>query len=131
MQTDPLADFLTIIRNANCAAKPEVTVSYSRLKSDVAHILKQEGYLSEVETVTTEKSKPQIKLKLRGSGKSRALTSLKRISKPGLRIYVGADDIPQVLGGMGISIISTSAGVMAGHQARKRRLGGELLLEAY
>ncbi len=131
MQTDPLADFLTIIRNASRSLKTEIVVNYSRLKSDVAHILKDEGYLAEVATVTETKSKPQLKIKMRGTGKTRAIKSIKKISKPGLRIYVNADEIPNVLGGMGISVLSTSAGVMSGHHAKKRRLGGELLLEAY
>ncbi len=134
MQTDPLADFLTTIRNASRAAKGEVRVPWSRMRSDVAHILKNEGYLTEVEKVAPDKDntgKPVLRITLRGSGKTRSITQITRISKPGRRQYVGAKEIPRVLGGMGISVISTPRGVMAGHQAKKQNLGGELLLTVY
>ena len=133
MQTDPLADFLTTIRNASRASKSEVRVPWSRMRSDVAHILKNEGYLTEVEKVTDKatEGKPTLRLKLRGAGKSRAITQIIRISKPGRRQYVGAKEIPRVLGGMGVSVVSTPRGVMAGHQAKKQNLGGELLLTVY
>ena len=134
MQTDPLADFLTTIRNASRAAKGEVRVPWSRMRSDVAHILKNEGYLTEVEKVTDDKTqagKPVLRIALRGSGKTRSITQITRVSKPGRRQYVGSKEIPRVLGGMGISVISTPRGVMAGHQAKKQNLGGELLLTVY
>jgi small subunit ribosomal protein S8 len=134
MQTDPLADFLTTIRNASRAAKGEVRVPWSRMRSDVAHILKNEGYLTEVEKVAPDKDntgKPVLRITLRGSGKTRSITQITRVSKPGRRQYVGAKEIPRVLGGMGISVISTPRGVMAGHQAKKQNLGGELLLTVY
>jgi small subunit ribosomal protein S8 len=147
MQTDPLADFLTTIRNASRASKSEIRVPWSRMRSDVAHILKNEGYVTEVEKVsdTDAKSKdakdakkakakagkPELLIKLRGAGKTRAITQITRVSKPGRRQYVGAAEIPRVLGGMGISVISTPRGVMAGHQAKKQNLGGELLLTVY
>jgi small subunit ribosomal protein S8 len=134
MQTDPLADFLTTIRNASRASKAEVRVPWSRMRSDVAHILKNEGYLTEVEKVTDEKTqagKPVLRITLRGSGKTRSITQITRISKPGRRQYVGSKEIPRVLGGMGISVVSTPRGVMAGHQAKKQNLGGELLLTVY
>jgi small subunit ribosomal protein S8 len=133
MQTDPLADFLTTIRNASRTAKTEIRVSWSRMRSDVAHVLKNEGYVLEVEKISDKATagKPQLRLKLRGTGKTRSITQITRISKPGRRQYVGADEIPRVLGGMGISVLSTPRGVMAGHQARKQNLGGELLLTVY
>jgi small subunit ribosomal protein S8 len=134
MQTDPLADFLTSIRNASRASKSEIRMPWSRMRSDVAHILKNEGYINEVEKVTDEKAKagkPELLIKLRGQGKTRAITQITRISKPGRRQYVGAAEIPRVLGGMGISVVSTPRGVMAGHQAKKQNLGGELLLTVY
>jgi small subunit ribosomal protein S8 len=133
MQTDPLADFLTTIRNAARASKSEILVPWSRMRSDVAHILKNEGYVLEVEKVSDKeaKGKPTLRVKLRGSGKSRSITQITRISKPGRRQYVGAQEIPRVLGGMGISVVSTPRGVMAGHQAKKQNLGGELLLTVY
>jgi len=134
MQTDPLADFLTCIRNAARASKSEVRVPWSRMRSDVAHILKNEGYVTDVEKVADAKAKagkPELLIKLRGQGKTRAITQITRVSKPGRRQYVGAGEIPRVLGGMGISVVSTPRGVMAGHQAKKQNLGGELLLTVY
>jgi small subunit ribosomal protein S8 len=134
MQTDPLADFLTTIRNAARASKSEVRVPWSRMRSDVAHILKNEGYVTDVEKVSDKQAKagkPELLVKLRGAGKTRAITQITRISKPGRRQYVGAKEIPRVLGGMGISVVSTPRGVMAGHQAKKQNLGGELLLTVY
>ena len=134
MQTDPLADFLTTIRNAARASKSEIRVPWSRMRSDVAHVLKNEGYVLEVEKVADKEAKagkPELRVKLRGAGKTRAITQITRISKPGRRQYVGAKEIPRVLGGMGISVVSTPRGVMAGHQAKKQNLGGELLLTVY
>jgi small subunit ribosomal protein S8 len=134
MQTDPLADFLTTIRNASRASKSEIRVPWSRMRSDVAHVLKNEGYVLEVEKVTDEKAKagkPELRVKLRGQGKTRAITQITRISKPGRRQYVGSQEIPRVLGGMGVSVVSTPRGVMSGHQAKKQNLGGELLLTVY
>lgn len=131
MQTDPLGDFLTALRNACRSSKQEVLVPYSRLKSDVAHVLKAEGYLSEVETLSSNKAKPQLKVKLRAAGRQKAITRIQRSSRPGLRRYVGVDAIPKVLGGMGVAVLSTPKGVMAGHQAKKMNLGGELLLTVY
>jgi small subunit ribosomal protein S8 len=133
MQTDPLADFLTIIRNASRSSKSEVVVPWSRMRSDVAHVLKNEGYLLEVEKVSDKAAagKPKLRVTLRGSGRSRSITAITRVSKPGRRQYVGAQEIPRVLGGMGIAIVSTPRGVMAGHQAKKQNLGGELLLTVH
>ena len=134
MQTDPLGDFLTTIRNASRASKSEIRVPWSRMRSDVAHVLKNEGYVTEVEKVSDEKAKagkPELLVKLRGQGKTRAITQITRVSKPGRRQYVGASEIPRVLGGMGIAVVSTPRGVMAGHQAKKQNLGGELLLTVY
>jgi len=123
--TDPISDMLTRIRNANLALVPEVEVSHSRMKASIANILKQEGYIADcsVEGKTSKK----IKLKLKFQGRKGIIAGLKRVSKPGLRRYAGATDIPRVLGGMGTAIVSTSRGVMTGVQARKQSLGGELL----
>jgi len=123
--TDPISDMLTRIRNANLALVPEVEVSHSRMKASIANILKQEGYIADcsVEGKTAKK----IKLKLKFQGRKGIIAGLKRVSKPGLRRYAGATDIPRVLGGMGTAIVSTSRGVMTGVQARKQSLGGELL----
>ena len=123
--TDPISDMLTRIRNANLALVPEVEVSHSRMKASIANILKQEGYIADcsVEGKTAKK----IKLKLKFLGRKGIIAGLKRVSKPGLRRYVGATEIPRVLGGMGTAIVSTSRGVMTGVQARKQSLGGELI----
>ena len=123
--TDPISDMLTRIRNANLALVPEVEVSHSRMKASIANILKQEGYIADcsVEGKTSKK----IKLKLKFQGRKGIIAGLKRVSKPGLRRYVGATEIPRVLGGMGTAIVSTSRGVMTGVQARKQSLGGELI----
>ena len=123
--TDPISDMLTRIRNANLALVPEVEVSHSRMKASIANILKQEGYIADcsVEGKTAKK----IKLKLKFQGRKGIIAGLKRVSRPGLRRYVGATEIPRVLGGMGTAIVSTSRGVMTGVQARKQSLGGELI----
>ena len=122
---DPVADMLTRVRNANLALIPDVEVSHSKMKESIAGILKKEGYIADchVEGKTAKK----IKLKLKFQGRKGIIAGLKRVSRPGLRRYVGATEIPRVLGGMGTAIVSTSRGVMTGVQARKQSLGGELL----
>jgi small subunit ribosomal protein S8 len=124
--SDPIADFLTRIRNASTAKKAELHVPYSRIKAEIARILKQEGYIANYEVDTTGKF-PQIKVVNKLANRSSAITGLKRISKPGLRKYVGAGEIPRVLGGMGISILSTPRGIVTGREAKKQNVGGELL----
>jgi small subunit ribosomal protein S8 len=125
--TDPIADMLTRIRNANNAGLEVVEMPHSRLKQEIARVLKQEGYLSEFHTEQTDRGRKTLRLHLKKLGKQRAITGLRRISKPGVRRYVGAAEIPRVLGGMGIAVLSTSRGVMSGHEARKAGVGGELL----
>jgi small subunit ribosomal protein S8 len=116
---------LTRIRNASRAMQPQVQMPHSRLKESIAGILKREGYISEV---AVEAGMPKlIKLKLKYEGRKGVIEGLRRMSKPGLRRYVGATEIPRVLGGLGISILSTPEGVMTGVQARKKNIGGELL----
>ncbi len=123
--TDPIADMLTRIRNAGRALLPAVEMPHSRMKESLAQILKQEGY---VEAVMVEgKPLKKLKIQLKYQGKKNVIEGLRRISKPGLRHYVGATEIPRVLGGLGVSVISTPEGVMTGTQARKKNLGGELL----
>ena len=124
--SDPIADFLARLRNAARAHRGDVTVPYSRMKEEIARILKQEGYISEFE-VDTQSKPAQIKIAMKFVNRIPALTGLKRMSKPGLRKYVGSDDIPRVLGGMGVSILSTSRGIITGREARKEHVGGELL----
>tara|TARA_R110002096_G_scaffold18401_8_gene62693 strand:+ start:998 stop:1396 length:399 start_codon:yes stop_codon:yes gene_type:complete len=124
--SDPISDFLTRFKNATMAQKEEFTAPYSSMKAEVARILKEEGYLWSFEKIG-EGTKTEIKAKPRYAGTKPALENLKRVSRPGLRRYVSCDEIPKVLGGMGIAIVSTSKGIMAGHTARKQNIGGELL----
>lgn len=122
---DPISDMLTRIRNASRALLPVVELPHSRTKECIAHILKKEGYVAEV---TVEGKLPKtLKIRLKYEGKKNVIEGLKRVSTPGLRRYVGATAIPPVLGGMGVSIVSTSEGLMTGTQAKKRNIGGELL----
>lgn len=123
--TDPIADLLTRIRNANKALIATIELPHSRLKESVVTILKREGYVSDF-SVVGEKLK-RLKLKMKYEDRKGAIAGLKRVSTPGLRRYVGAMEMPRVLGGMGIAIVSTSRGVMTGAQARKAKVGGELL----
>lgn len=124
--SDPISDFLTRFKNATTAQKEEFSAPYSKMKEEIARILKEEGYLWSYEKVG-EGSQATLKAKQRYSGNLPALKNLKRVSRPGLRRYVGCAEIPKVLGGMGIAIVSTSRGIMAGHTARRHNLGGELL----
>jgi small subunit ribosomal protein S8 len=123
---DPIADMLTRLRNATAAGKASLTLPYSKLKSDIAQILKKEGYIKESELVT-EEGHQAIKIQTKFVNKTSAITGLKRVSRPGLRRYVGAGEIPRVLGGMGIAVLSTPRGILTGHEARKQKVGGELL----
>ena len=124
--TDPIADMLARLRNAATAGQASLTLPYSKLKSDIALILKKEGYINETELVTVE-GHQNIKIHTKFVNKTSAITGLKRVSRPGLRRYVGAGEIPRVLGGMGIAVLSTSRGILTGHEARKQKVGGELL----
>ena len=123
--TDPISDMLTRIRNAGRALRPVVAVPHSRVKENIANILKKEGYVAEV--AVEGKVPKTINIKLKYQGKKNVIEGLRRISKPGLRHYVGATEIPRVLGGLGVAVVSTSEGVMTGTQAKKKNLGGELL----
>ena len=124
--TDPIADLLTRIRNAMQVNKKEFFIPYSKIKSDIVAILKKEGYITDYELDNTE-THPRLKVALRYVGKASAIVGLRRISRPGLRRYVGSEEFPRVLGGMGIAILSTSRGVMTGHEARRQKIGGEIL----
>ncbi len=116
---------LTRIRNAGHALRPTVEIPHSRLKEGIANILKKEGYVADV--TVDGKVRKTLKLRLKYAGRKPTIEGLRRISTPGLRRYVGATEIPRVLGGMGVAVISTSEGVMTGVQARKKKLGGEVL----
>jgi len=123
--TDPISDMLTRIRNAGRALRPVVTVPHSRVKECIANILKQEGYVAGV--AIDGKAGKVINITLKYQGKKTVIEGLRRVSRPGLRYYVGATEIPRVRGGLGVAVVSTSEGVMTGLQARKKNLGGELL----
>ena len=121
--TDPIADMLTRIRNAAALRKEEVRVPASTLKQAIADVLAKEGYLSKV-----GKEERELVLELTGE---RQLSGLKRISKPGRRVYAKSGELPRVRGGLGIAVVSTPQGVMTAHEARKRKLGGEVLAEVF
>ena len=123
--SDPIADMLTRIRNAGRALLPAVELPHSRMKESVAKILKTEGYVADVAVEGNAVKK--LKIRLKYQGKKNVIEGLKRVSRPGLRRYVGSTEIPRVLSGMGVSIVSTPEGVMTGEQAKKKNLGGELL----
>ncbi len=126
--TDPIADLLTRIRNASNARKDEVEVPYSKLKLEICRILKEEGYIKAVFWNNKGKSRAPIKLFLRyGAGSERVIHGINRVSRPGLRTYKGVSEIPRVLGGMGVSIVSTSSGLLTDKDCRKRNIGGEIL----
>lgn len=129
--TDPIADLLTRIRNAIAAKHTRVDIPGSKLKLEVARILKEEGYINNYVT-KGEGTKYVIRIFLRYDAKGvSSITHLSRISSPGRRVYVGADEIPRVLGGYGINIVSTSRGLMSGKKARRENIGGEILAQVY
>lgn len=124
--SDPIADFLTRVRNAARAGKSEVVAPYSKMKGEIARILKEEGFVHSY-SVSSESGHSSIKLELKYVGHRSVITALQRVSRPGLRRYVGAGEIPRVLSGIGISILSTSSGVMSSREARRKNVGGELV----
>ncbi len=128
--TDPISDYLTRIRNAASAGQQEVFVPFSKMKSELSRILQEEGYIWSYE-LDTSAAHPRLKLKLKYQGKAPVIRHLSRVSKPGLRKYVSTDEIPRVLGGLGIAILSTSRGIMTGARARKAKVGGELLAQVW
>jgi small subunit ribosomal protein S8 len=128
--SDPISDFLIRFKNAARAGKEEFTAPFSKMKAEIARILKEEGYIWSYE-VDTEGDFPSIKVKVRYIDGTPALTDLKKESKPGLRRYIGVEEIPKVLGGLGITILSTSQGLMAGHSAKKKNVGGELIASVW
>lgn len=127
VMTDPIADLLTRIRNANMVRHDSLEVSASKIKKEIAKILKREGFIRDVEYIDDNKQ-GIIRIFLKyGPNNERVITGLKRISKPGLRVYAKADEVPKVLNGLGIAIISTSSGVITDKEARARKVGGEVL----
>ena len=127
VMTDPIADMLTRIRNANSVHHDSVEIPSSKIKLAIAEILKSEGFIKEFEIIANEKQ-PVIKVSLKyGANREKVISGIKRISKPGLRVYSQKDQLPRVFGGLGIALISTSQGLMTDKAARKAGLGGEVL----
>jgi small subunit ribosomal protein S8 len=128
--TDPISDMLTRIRNANRALLPQVAMPHSKLKESIVSVLKREGYVADytVDGATVAKT---IKIKLKYTGRKSVIEGLTRVSRPGLRRYAGATEVPRVLGGLGITILSTSEGIMTATQARKKNVGGEMLCKVW
>lgn len=127
VMTDPVADFLTRIRNANMAKHESLEVPASKIKRDIAEILKNEGFVRDVEYIDDDKQ-GIIRVFLKyGKGNERVISGIRRISKPGLRSYVKADAVPKVLNGLGIAILSTSEGVITDKEARAKKIGGEVI----
>ena len=124
--SDPISDFLTRFKNASRAGNDQFSAPFSKAKAEIARILKEEGYIWNYEVDTSEKF-PQLQVKTKFVDGPPALTDLKKVSKPGRRHYTGSQKIPRVLNGLGISIVSTSRGIMTGSQARRQNVGGELL----
>jgi small subunit ribosomal protein S8 len=128
--TDPIADMLTRLRNANQAYHDKVTMPYSKIKANIAEVLKAEGYVAtwQVEEPVAEAVGKSLTVELKyGPNRERSLAGIRRVSKPGLRVYAKAPELPRVLGGLGVAIISTSQGLLTDRQARKRGVGGEVL----
>ena len=129
--SDPIADMLTRIRNANTAKHDTVDIPLSKMKVKIADILVDEGYIAKYDIVPSEKNENfediRVTMKYAGDKKEKVITGIKRISKPGLRIYAGKDEVPYVLGGLGVAILSTNKGVITDKQARKEKVGGEVL----
>jgi small subunit ribosomal protein S8 len=126
--TDPIADMLTRIRNAIQAHHDFVDIPQSKIKTEIADILVKEGYIAQAEQIKTERGFPMIRITFKsGGGTHHVIQGLRRISKPGLRVYSAADELPKVLSGLGIAVISTSKGIMTDKEAREKNLGGEVL----
>ncbi len=124
--TDPIADMLTRIRNANSAKHPSVDIPASKMKKKIAEILHEEGYIAKYEFLD-EGVQGVIRVELKYDGNTRVITGIKRISKPGLRVYANKEEVPKVLGGLGTAILSTSSGVITDKAARKMGVGGEVI----
>ena len=125
--TDPIADMLTRLRNANSAYHDTVGMPYSKIKSNIAEILQQEGYIAGWRVEEAEVGKSLVLTLKYGNARERSIAGIKRVSKPGLRVYAKKDNLPRVLGGLGVAIISTSGGLMTDKQAKKNGVGGEVL----
>lgn len=131
MMTDPIADMLTRIRNASRAGKKTVDIPRSQLKLGILSLLREEGYLEDIQTIEEPSRTPMIRVTLKYRGKEPVIHELKRESKPGLRVYRGAEEIPTIVNGYGIAILSTSRGLMTNRAAKKLKIGGEIMCSVY
>lgn len=129
MLSDPISDLLCRLRNAARAQHNEVVLPHSRLKQSIAEVLKQEGYLTDV--AVEGATRKTMRLKLKFAGRKSVIEGLRRLSSPGRRVYAGSDEIPKIRGGLGVVVLSTSAGVLTDREARRRKLGGELLCSVW
>lgn len=129
MLSDPISDLLCRLRNAARAQHPDVVMPHSKMKESIAHVLKREGYLSEVSV--EDSPKKQLRMKLRYAGRKSVLEGLRRMSSPGRRVYARSTEIPKIRGGLGVVVLSTSSGIVTDREARKRNLGGELLCSVW
>ncbi len=127
VMTDPIADLLTRIRNANLRHKESLEMPASNVKAEILRVLKEEGYINGYERRVDENNHPILVVKLKYNGTERIIKGLKRISKPGLRVYAKVEQLPRVLNGLGIAVISTSKGIMTDREARNQNIGGEVL----
>jgi small subunit ribosomal protein S8 len=125
--TDPVADFLTRLRNANSAYHETISLPYSKLKAGIAEILKKEGFVGAVKVEDAEVGKTLVVDLKYGPNRERTIVGIKRVSKPGLRVYAKSTELPRVLGGLGIAILSTSSGLLTDRQAAKKGVGGEVI----
>jgi small subunit ribosomal protein S8 len=128
--TDPIADMLTRIRNAIAASRPHVVLPHSKIKENIARILKDNGFITDYQVDSSGQFKSLV-ITVNASDDAPKITALQRVSKPGRRVYTSAEDIPLVLGGRGMVIVSTSGGVMSGREARRQGLGGELICKVW
>lgn len=128
---DPISDFLTRIRNASSARKPECRAQHSRLKESIAGILKSDGFIKDFRKVEDERGHPELMVELKYVDGTAAITGIQNVSKPGCRMYYKSTDIPRVLGGLGIGIFTTSKGVMSDREARRNRVGGEMICKVW
>ncbi|MCC5789867.1 MAG: 30S ribosomal protein S8 [Opitutales bacterium] len=128
---DPISDFLTVIRNASRAGKPTCAVQHSKMKEAIARILKEEGYISKYEDGQDDRGHKTLMVTLKYADKTAVIHGIKRVSKPGLRTYFHWNEIPRTLGGLGIGILTTSKGLMNDREARRQRLGGELVCSVW
>jgi small subunit ribosomal protein S8 len=131
MMTDPIADMLTRLRNANTALHDQVEMPASGLKAEVARVLKDQGYISDFELREGRVGQDLVIRLKYSSDRRRVISGLERVSKPGRRVYVDKTSIPRVLGGMGVAVLSTSQGVITGHEARRRGIGGEVICSVW